>query len=206
MLTKNKKLALILLAVPIVSVLFSLAVVEAMSLLVDYQINLQIANDVSAGITTGQYDQTDLMRAMMFIGFVMYVFGWISSIVLLFCLLPLAIYFLIKNDNELEINKLKSEKEFQDLKNNEIKYLTGWSWSAFVNPLVFALGNGLYWWALGSIIPFWNVYVWLTLALAGKQLAWKEGFIKFEAFKIKQYKLLVVGLIVVSGIVLLIGK
>lgn len=71
-------------------------------------------------------------------------------------------------------------------------YLDQWSWASFFLWLVWPVLNKLYGWALLSLVPGLNVYIWLRLCFEGRQLAWKksqkslEEFIQFQQ-KIKKY-------------------
>ena len=118
------------------------------------------------------------------------VFGLLGIVgVLVFLVgLPLAIYFLVRKDvSDAElIASLQQNEKYKSLTPEQISYITRWSWGAFFNGFVWALGNKLYGWALLTFIPFYNIYVWIKLSASGRQMAWEKGWKDFGEFKQRQ--------------------
>lgn len=82
---------------------------------------------------------------------------------------------------------------YQGLTVEQITFIQKWSWGAFFSPIVWALGNKLYLWALGCLVPLFNIYVWIKLASGGRAMAWEEGNWKdFEQFKKRQKIMMVI--------------
>ncbi len=98
----------------------------------------------------------------------------VLSILGFFISIPLGIYFLSRKELNW-IAGFKNNPKYQGLSDQEIELVTKWSWGAFFCPIVWALGNKLWLWFLGSFVPIWNVYVWLKLAIDGRQMVWERS-------------------------------
>ena len=116
--------------------------------------------------------------------------------------IPVGIYFLTRKDPDI-VASLRVKPRFQGLTDQEVHLVSKWSWSAFINPFIWAIGNRLWLWALGFLVPFWGVYVWLRLAIDGRQLVWERSTLTIEQFK-KRQKILawIVGIVTVGSIIL----
>lgn len=102
---------------------------------------------------------------------------------------------------EADISK---NSAYNNLTPEQITFIKRGFWSAFFNPLNWAVGNRLYLLALESLIPFWGIIIWLRLIFRGGMLSWEQGGWKnFEEFKGRQKNLawITLGIIIVSGIV-----
>jgi hypothetical protein len=104
---------------------------------------------------------------------------------------------------------LKEEPGFGHLSNEHAAFLTQWSLGAFLNPVVWALGNKLWPWAIGLLAPMvifpilgpllpligiisvilislvivgWSFFATVFLIVRGRRLAWKRGWQSFEQF------------------------
>ena len=98
---------------------------------------------------------------------------------------PIGLYLVSRKDAE-QLAALRANPRFKDLSDEDFKFVTGWSWGAFFGSVVWALGNKLWLWALGTLVPFWNVYVWIKLSTDGRQLAWERLGETPVAFKKRQ--------------------
>ncbi len=110
--------------------------------------------------------------------------------------------FLISRKEPDRFDLLKSRPRFQSLTDVELHTVSRWSWSAFLNPTFWALGNRLWFWALGSLIPLWGVYVWLRLAIDGRQMVWERSQLTFAQF-CKRQKMIawVIGIFTIVSLV-----
>jgi len=112
-------------------------------------------------------------------------------VLLILSLLALVIGFIVSLvlSNGSSKNKKKDTglQPSTTLTRNDQIYLNNLSWGAFFCPLIWALGNKLYIWAIASLVPFLNLYVWLKLFFDGRQIAWENNKqIDFSAFKTRQ--------------------
>ncbi len=107
--------------------------------------------------------------------------------------IPVGIYFLAKKD--ADPLQVANDPMFQGLTPEQVSYINGWSWGAFFGAFVWPLGNKLYWWALGSLVPLWGIYVWIHLAISGRALAWEKSVKNFEHFKRRQK---IIAIIIIS--------
>lgn len=64
------------------------------------------------------------------------------------------------------------------------------SWAAFLNPFVWALGHCMWKWAVLTLIPGVNAYVWIRLWLGGRTLSWQSSDWSIESFKQRERRLL----------------
>jgi len=137
-------------------------------------------------------------------------FGWLTTLITV-CLnlaaivvgLSLGIYFLNKKESNI-ITSLRKNPAYKNLSDEQINYIASWSWAAFINPFVWALGNKMWYAAIGCLIPIYNIFVWLRLAMEGRQLAWeKVGWSGFESFKKHQKTMFWIALVV---LVLILGS
>jgi len=99
--------------------------------------------------------------------------------------IPAGIYFVTRRDDDW-IARLRKQPRFQALDDEEIHRVARWSWSAFFCPPVWAIGNRLWLWALGSFVPFWNAYVWLKLSADGRSVAWERSRATVAQFERRQ--------------------
>jgi len=99
--------------------------------------------------------------------------------------MPIGLYLVSRKDEE-QLAALRSNPRFKDLSEEDFRYVTGWSWGAFFGSVVWALGNKLWLWALGTLVPFWNVFVWIKLSVDGRQMAWESSTESIVAFRKRQ--------------------
>lgn len=99
--------------------------------------------------------------------------------------LPVGIYLVTRKETEW-FDALKRKPRFHGMSDESLRFVTGWSWAAFFCTPVWALGNKLWFWFLGSLVPFWNVYVWLKLSVDGRQIAWERSSEHIGAFRKRQ--------------------
>ncbi len=163
--TRNKKIAVGLLVIPL-GILPLVLVLYAVSSFVGYSLGA---------------DAT----AIRFLNSILSILGVVGVISF-----PVCLFFgikLIRKDAALLAPSLQGVAGYQGLAIEQIAYTQGWSWGACWGSLVWALGNKLYWWALGMLVPIWNIYVWIKLSVDGRKLAWeKGGWQGFEQFKNRQ--------------------
>lgn len=115
---------------------------------------------------------------------------------------PLGIFFLTRKEPERSV-LLKAKPRFQSLTDDEIHSVSRWSWGAFFNPTIWAFGNRLWLWGIGTLIPFWHVYVWLRLAIDGRQLVWERSQLTIGQFQRRQKIIAwIIGILIVLAIVL----
>ncbi|MEK7105721.1 MAG: hypothetical protein AAB865_03495 [Patescibacteria group bacterium] len=128
----------------------------------------------------------------------------VLAIIFILCI-PLGIFLLVKKDPK-EIEVLKQQPAYAHLTDEQLHLVTGASLGAFLNPFVWAMGNHLYWWAAGMLVPFWNLYVWVRLVVEGRRMSFEKGWSNFEFFKKSQKTILqvIVILIVVQVVIPLI--
>ena len=120
--------------------------------------------------------------------------------------IPLGIFFLTRKEPN-RILSLKQHPRYHGLSDEEINKIIGFSWSAFFMPPVFAFGNKLWFWALGSFVPFWNVYVWFRLTIDGRKMVWEKENISPVQFRQRQKIItwVVVGLLILSVVLKIVG-
>lgn len=99
--------------------------------------------------------------------------------------LPVGIYLVTRKETEW-LDALKRKPRFHGMSDESLRFVTGWSWSAFFSTPVWALGNKLWLWFLGSFVPIWNVYVWFKLSADGRQIAWERSSEHIGAFRKRQ--------------------
>ncbi len=113
------------------------------------------------------------------------------GILSLIVLTPLGIYFLVKKEDSLEQIDPAMAHKYQNLTPEQLKYIRGGSLSAFFGGLIWPLGSKLWLYALLSLVPLVNIYVWLKLTFHGRRMSWEKGeWQSFDQFKQRQ-KLLV---------------
>lgn len=76
---------------------------------------------------------------------------------------------------------MEEKVKTEELTEEQKRYIEGLAWAALLSASIWALGNKLWWWFLGSLIPIWNIYVLLKLFLHGRRMSWKKG--KWENFE-----------------------
>ena len=99
--------------------------------------------------------------------------------------MPVGLYLLSRKDAE-QLAALRAHPRFKDLGDADFRYVTGWSWGAFFCPLIWPLGNKLWLWALGSVVPLWNVFAWIKLCADGRQMAWERSAESIAEFRRRQ--------------------
>jgi len=110
--------------------------------------------------------------------------------------MPLGLWLVTRRDPEMEA-ELKHNPRYAGLSDVQIRYINSFYLAAFFNPLVWALVNKLWVQALLTLIPVFNLYQWIYLAVKGGRLAWEENEDwTYEAFKKRQK--LAAGLVVAS--------
>ena len=116
------------------------------------------------------------------------VFGFLGIIAVIGILVGLILGIkYLKKDKDTETQDLSQKEQYKNLAQDQINYINKFSWGAFFGSLVWALGNKLYLWALGFLVPFWNIYVWIKLSIDGRKMAWEQGkWTGFEQFKKRQ--------------------
>jgi hypothetical protein len=129
-----------------------------------------------------------LLKTNAYLNIISFILG-ILGIVGILSLIPGLIFgikFLLTIDHQ-EVERLKNLSAYKNLNGEQAVFVSRVSWGAFFNPLVWGLGNKVYLWAVLSLIPFFNIYVWIKLTLYGRQMAWERGRWKdFEQFKKRQ--------------------
>lgn len=112
---------------------------------------------------------------------------------------------------------LKEQTGYGHLSVDHAAFLTQWSLGAFLNPVIWAFGNKLWPWALSLLAPVvitpilgllwsvigvipvilvvlvmivWSFFATIYLIVRGRRLAWKRGWVSFEAFQKRQRFLL----------------
>ncbi len=122
-----------------------------------------------------------------------------AAVASMFICWPLGIYFLAKKEHgDQEVIKLQTQDQYQNLTTEQIAFIQKWSWGAFFSPFVWTLGNKLYLWAVGTLVPLFGIYAWIKLASSGREMAWvQKGWTGFEQFK-KRQKIMMLIIIVVT--------
>jgi hypothetical protein len=139
---------------------------------------------ISSFVMMALMSSIDGLAIVRIIRIILSVMG-IVSIGGVFIGIPLGIYFVTRKEPERDA-QLRKLPRFSTLSDAEFKAVTSWSIFSFVNPLVWALGNKMWLWALGTFVPFWNIYVWLRLSIDGKALVWERSEWTVESFKKRQ--------------------
>jgi hypothetical protein len=130
------------------------------------------------------------------------------AVVSMFVCWPIGIYFIARKELENTQTLTQQQAQYQGLSAEQIKYLESWSWGAFFSTPVWALGNKLYWWALGSFVPLFGLYVWIKLSEGGRKMAWaKGGWSSFEQFQKRQKTMMwiIITLLVVITVTQIVG-
>ncbi len=110
----------------------------------------------------------------------------VMSVVGIIVGVPLGIYFLLKKQVDT-VSVLKEKEQYQKLASEQIDYISRWSWGAFLNPLVWALGNRMWYAAIGCLLPIYNIFVWLRVAMEGRALSWENSdWNSFRTFQKRQ--------------------
>jgi len=135
----NKKKGLILLIVPIASLFIILFAYT-------------IANFVISSVvgSTG----APVVVVAQIINVVLGLFG-LLAVIGIFVGIPLGIYFLSKGDeknNLAKIQELKKDPKYATLTDEQIVFISKWSWGAFFATGIWSLGNKLYSWAIPYLV------------------------------------------------------
>lgn len=191
--SKNKKIGLIALIGPI-AVLLLISVAYAVTNYILSQLPINSSIDVIGSDPR----QTTAMVVRVALGF----FGMLAIIALIPGMVVGIVYLRKKDD---PVTELKYQPRFAGLTDEQINYISGWSWSAFFGSFVFAIGNRLYGWALLSLIPIVSLYVWIKLSISGRRLSWeKGGWGSFEIFR-KRQKIVAIVIVILIILGLLLG-
>jgi len=82
--------------------------------------------------------------------------------------------------------------------------IKGWNWGGFLLNWIWALGNGVYLYAVLGLIPFVNVVIAVMLGLNGSEYAWRaRRWDSVEHFKRTQRTWTRAALIIFVGSILL---
>lgn len=109
-----------------------------------------------------------------------------------------------RQDKAQRIIEAQNKPEYKNLTPEQIKFIQKSFWTPFFNPLAWAFGNRLYPQAIESIIPVWNIIIWLRLMSYGGMISWEQGNWKsFEEFKQRQKNMawIVLIIIIVGGLI-----
>lgn len=145
-----------------------------------------LAQSGDGGMLFGQ-----MARMLLGIGGIVGVLGFLVG-------MPVGIYLVTRKETDF-VAELKGRARFSHLSDEHIRQVTKWSWGAFFSPTVWALGNRQWLWALGTIVPFWNLYVWIKLAADGRTIAWERANVTLDQFEKRQR---IIGWVIVALIVL----
>ncbi len=182
--TRHKKIGLGLLLAPIILLIIAfVGNAVARSYMSSTMVTPTLDNDGYVGLA----QPTSATSAAMVVKVIFSLVGMLGVIGLIICV-PLSIYYLTRKElSGQNLVELQTNTFYQGLTPEQIQYIESWSWSAFFVPFVWALGNKLYLWALGTFVPIFNIYVWIMLASKGRKMAWaKGGWGSFDFFKKRQ--------------------
>lgn len=84
---------------------------------------------------------------------------------------------------------LQAKMWYGDLTEEQIEYISSWSWTAFFGGFIFTLGSKLYLWSLGFFVPFFNIFLFFYLGKNGRRLSYQKGWKSFTAFQKRQNSL-----------------
>ena len=84
---------------------------------------------------------------------------------------------------EAIFDHIQQKIAYGDLTEEQIEYISSWSWTAFFGSFIFTLGSKLYLWTLGYFVPLYNVYLIFYLASNGRRLSYLKGWKNFDEFK-----------------------
>ncbi len=90
---------------------------------------------------------------------------------------------------EAIFESLQEKIWYSGLTEQQIEYISSWSWAAFFGGFIFTLGSKLYLWSLGFFIPFFNLFLIFYLGKNGRRLSYRKGWQGFIAFKKRQNSL-----------------
>lgn len=99
--------------------------------------------------------------------------------------IPFGIYLLTRK-SDAPIVAPSQHPRYQGLTPEEIRVVTKWSWSAFLFPFGFAIGNKMWSWFGALFVPFWNFYAWIKLSSNGRRMAWEQSSETVSAFQRRQ--------------------
>ncbi|MFA6426932.1 MAG: hypothetical protein WCW16_00590 [Candidatus Magasanikbacteria bacterium] len=147
-------------------------------------IQLDIA---SSAVQLGQYSTTATIARI--VNMVLGLLGIIAVVGILIGI-PIGIYLITRKEFPLtpeRISELQKQEKYKMLTPEQIRYIHQWSWGAFFGRWIWSLGNKLYMWTLGFLVPFFNLYVWIKLSIDGRKMAWEQKeWDSFEQFKKRQ--------------------
>ncbi len=125
------------------------------------------------------------------------------GVLAIFVGIPLGIYLLVKKDQN-SIAELQQKEQYKMLSLEQIEYISKWSWGAFFGGFIWALGNRLYLWAIGALIPFVNIYFIIKLCMDGRKMSWERGtWANFDEYKKRQKTVMwvIIGVIIAGTII-----
>jgi hypothetical protein len=93
---------------------------------------------------------------------------------------------IIKKNIKIGIKKNSIQKTIEL---NDIEKLKKWNWGAFILNWIWALGNGLSWWAVLCFIPGLNLFIIFHFGRKGNRLAWEKSKLSSvnESLEIQNY-------------------
>jgi hypothetical protein len=181
MMTKNKKIGVGLIITPLLLLVISMIGGRVLILIID---------KFGTSLPVGTFVM--LRVALSILGIV----GVISICITI----PIGIYFLTKEseDPAIQLARLQADERYKSLTPEQINFIHKWSWGAFFGGAIWPLGNKLFIWALLSLIPLVNIYVWIKLAIEGRRMAWEQsGWDDFDHFRYRQKVVAVIIVIIV---------
>jgi len=130
----------------------------------------------------------------------------IIPILISIAVIPFGYFFMRQVEPEVIAEKKKLDK-YKNLTDDQIHYITRWSWSGYYGGVFWGLGNRLWIYALLSIVPVIGVYFWMTLAVDGRRVSWENesvSWASFDQFRTRQKKLIqIFGITTIVAVILL---
>lgn len=167
--TKDKKIGLILLVAPICLLVIVLIGYAFFSFVMSTVVNSDIES-LNAAAGTGLVGQSKTVATAQIINVVFGLLG-VLAVIGIIVGVPLGIVFLAKKEPGEVVVNLTGLK-YQGLSQEQLVYISRWSWGAFFGSMVWSLGNKLYLWAL----PF---IAYLAIALVIFGLSYTQADPKF---------------------------
>ena len=84
---------------------------------------------------------------------------------------------------------LQAKIWYSDLTEEQIEYISSWSWTAFFGGWIFTLGSKLGLWTIGYFIPLYNIFLIFYLGKNGRRLSYQKGWQSFTVFRKRQNSL-----------------
>lgn len=203
---KNRKVIgiILVLSLPIVLFLFGLTrvIFDATAQSQYSTIDIQTTSTAATSLL-GERSSAETFAAI--VRMLLSVLGILSLVIFT----PLGIYFLVKQKNTMEQLDPTVAHKYQNLTPEQLKYIRGGSLGAFFGGLIWPLGSKLWLWALLSLVPIVNIYVWLKLTFHGRRMAWEKGeWQSFDQFRQRQKVLgwVILGFFVVYALILFLSE